>query len=245
MARRRFFVSEVRRGSAELTGSDAEHLVRVLRVQAGQVFEICDNTDVYLAEVETARKAAVTFRCLEKLPVIEPPVLIHLLPALFKFDHFEWLIEKTTELGVVSIQPFEAVRTEKGLREASHKRLTRWQRIGVEASQQSRRVHLPEIDSAQRLSDVLSFEADCKLMLDEETGCPALLDCLPEQKKPEDAVAILLGPEGGWTEEERAQVKAAGWQSCSLGPTILRAETAAIAAAAIVSAAWMKAGNQS
>ena len=105
MARRRFFVDEVRRGTAEITGSDAEHLVRVLRVEAGQRYELSDNKKVYLAEVESARKGLVSFQVLEELEKKIIPIAVTLSAALFKFDHFEWMIEKATELGVSTIRP--------------------------------------------------------------------------------------------------------------------------------------------
>ena len=238
MARRRFFVPEVRRGVAELTGADAEHLVRVLRAEPGQVYELSDNQDVYLAEIEVARKAMVTFRIIEKLPEPEAGVQVILLPALFKFDRFEWLIEKATELGVTTIQPWEAVRTERGLANASVKRIARWQKIGNEASQQSRRAHLPRIEPVVRLAKTLEIEANVRLMLDEDPSAPPLLSVLPADRAPSDRVALLLGPEGGWTPHEREQALAAGWAPSSFGKTILRAETAAIAALAVIQAVW-------
>lgn len=237
MARRRFFVPEIHRGIAELTGAEAEHLVRVLRVERGQVFEISDNRDVYLAEIDTTRKALVSFRVLEKLPAAAAPsVDITLLPALIKFDRFEWLIEKATELGVASIQPFEAGRSERGLAQAALKRIPRWQKIVLEASQQSRRDHLPRIDSPVPFAIALQTEVKSKFFLD-ETGAPPILNALSRERSSE-RVAVLLGPEGGWTQEERQASLAAEWTPYSLGKTILRAETAAIAALAIIQAAW-------
>jgi len=97
---RRFFVDEVRNGHAEIEGDQAGHLTRVLRVAPGQRYEISDNRQVYLAEIETARKERVVFRTLEKLAPEAPCVNITLYAALIKFDHFEWMIEKATELGV-------------------------------------------------------------------------------------------------------------------------------------------------
>ncbi len=238
MARRRFFVPEIRRGTAELAGPDAEHLVRVLRVEPGQVFEVSDNLNVYLAEVETARKSGVTFRITEKLQSPGPTVEITLLAALFKFDRFEWLVEKATELGAAAILPFEAVRTERGLAAASTKRVARWEKIALEASQQSRRAHLPEIQAALRWPAAVAYEAKVRLFLDESSTASAILDVLPASRSTTDRVALLLGPEGGWTEQERCQALEAGWQDCSLGSTILRAETAAIAALAVIQAAW-------
>jgi 16S rRNA (uracil1498-N3)-methyltransferase len=119
MARRRFFVPQVRRGVAELTGDEAEHLVRVLRAEAGQVYEISDNSDLYLAKIEVARKSLVSFKILEKLPAPATEAKIVLICALIKFDRFEWLVEKATELGVDEIRPFEATRSERGVLQAA------------------------------------------------------------------------------------------------------------------------------
>src|SRR5215475_7129441 len=113
--RRRFFVDEVRNGRAEIEGEDARHLTRVLRVEPGQKYEISDNRNVYLAEIETARKENVVFRTLEKLPPADPGPQLILCVALIKFDHFEWMIEKATELGVSQIIPVQAIRSEYGL----------------------------------------------------------------------------------------------------------------------------------
>lgn len=238
MARRRFFVSEIRRGAAELTGSEAEHLVRVLRVQAGQVFELSDNRDVYLAEIDSARKSAVSFRVIEKLPAPTDSPHISLLAALIKLDRFEWLVEKATELGVSVIQPFEAVRSERGLAAAAQKRLARWEKIALEASQQSRRAHLPHIEAPVRFAAALETGADVRLLLDEAPETKPILEALPETRTPDDHIALLLGPEGGWTDEERERATVARWAPCSLGTTILRAETAAVAALAVIQAAW-------
>jgi 16S rRNA (uracil1498-N3)-methyltransferase len=238
MARRRFFVLEIRRGVAELTGRDAEHLVRVLRAEPGQIYEISDNRDLYLAKIELARKSLVSFRVLEKMDTPVPGVHLCLLAALIRFERFEWLIEKATELGVSVIQPIESARTEPGLAQAAEKRVARWERVALEASQQSRRVHLPHIESPFRLAKSLQVDANVRLLLDENPGAPPILDTLPSERKPCDRVALLVGPEGGWTEDERQDAIDAAWTPCSLGPTILRAETAATAALAVIQAAW-------
>ena len=242
MARRRFSVTAIRRGMAELNGPDAEHLVRVLRAEPGQQYEISDNRDVYLAQIEVARKSLVSFRVLEKLPSPQPGLEIHLFAALIKFDRFEWLIEKATELGVSSIQPFAAVRSERGLLQAAPKRLARWGKIALEASQQAHRASLPIIEAPISFPAALKTDAPVKLLLD-ESGGPPILDLLPRKDAALGPVAVLLGPEGGWTEAEREQAYATGWQGCSLGNTILRAETAATAALAVIQAAWMQAAG--
>jgi 16S rRNA (uracil1498-N3)-methyltransferase len=238
MARRRFFVSEVRNGAAELHGEEAEHLVRVLRAEVGQIYEISDNQQLYLAEVEVARKTLLSFKVLEKLPQPDATVEIVLAAALIKFDRFEWLVEKATELGVTAIQPFDAVRTERGLTQAAVKRRARWEKIALEASQQSRRLRLPELLPAARFGEIVAMDSHIKLLLDETADTTPILQCLPAAKVITDRVALMLGPEGGWTEEERTQAVAAGWKPCSLGKTILRAETAAVAGLAVIQAAW-------
>src|ERR1051326_2587068 len=143
--RRRFFVDEVRGGAAELRGEDARHLTRVLRVEPGQRFELSNNSQAWLAEIDEARGERVTFRILEPIPYTPPPARITLCAALIKFDRFEWIVEKATELGVERILPVNSTRCERGLFEASHKRTERWMRIARESSQQSRRVQIPEL----------------------------------------------------------------------------------------------------
>ena len=229
----------VRNGKAQIEGEEARHLARVLRVEAGQRYEISDNRNVYLAEIDTARKENVVFRTLEKLPTSPPSARFELYAALIKFDHFEWIVEKATELGVTEIVPIEATRSERGLEKAAAKRVERWRRIALEASQQSRRAHLPEIAEPVPLAQAVMRARTYRYALDEAPGAALLLSALPAVRTAQDTVAILTGPEGGWTEEERASFTAAGWTPVSMGPLILRAETAVIAALAVISQAWL------
>ena len=214
----------------------------MLRVEPGQVFELSDNRCAYLAEVTEARGERVSFRVIEPIAAPDPVVSITLCAALIKFDRFEWAVEKATELGVARILPVEAARSEKGLLEASRKRQERWGRIAREAAQQSRRVSVPEILPAVRFPQALETEAEWRCFL-EEASAPPLLQVLPEARSAADRVAVLLGPEGGWTDGERQAATGAGWRTASLGTTVLRAETAATAALAVLSCAWMEPGR--
>src|SRR5262245_13016992 len=159
MARRLFFVDEVRRGEAALEGEEAEHLTRVLRAEAGQRYEICDGARLYLGEIVEARKQSVRFRIVEELATAEPRTRIALYLSLIRFERFEWAIEKTTELGVERIVPVQAERSEKGLDRAAGKRLERWRKIARSASQQSRRVRLPEIRGPLTLAEAIRESA--------------------------------------------------------------------------------------
>ena len=228
-------------GRAALEGEAAEHLRKVLRGELGQKFEISDNRSLYLAEIEAFRKGAVWFRVLEAIPAEEPAVRLTLLAALIKFDRFEWMVEKATELGVETIIPVMAGRSEKGLERAAAKRADRWRRIAVESSQQARRARLPEIRPCVAFHEALGSEGRLRFLLDEERGAPPLMSALGggEPRSPSDLVCLLAGPEGGWTGEERETAMAVGWAPVSLGPLVLRAETAAAAALAVVQSVWL------
>jgi 16S rRNA (uracil1498-N3)-methyltransferase len=237
MARRRFFVNQVHSGFAELTGESAQHLTRVLRVEKGQTFEITDNSRVWLATVESARRDLVRFEVMEELPASPPAPAVALYLALIKFDRFEWAVEKATELGVTRIVPVAATRSERGLFEGGQKRVERWRRIAHEASEQSRRLQVPEIDAPVKLTQALRDESTHRFWCDERPGAPALVQAF--QPGANDATALLIGPEGGWTDPEREQFAACGWRGVSLGPLVLRAETAVCSALAVISQKWL------
>ncbi len=232
MARRLFFISTVDDGIAELRGDEAKHLSRVLRVEPGQIYELSDNHQKYLGKITTVDKDIVRFEIIETLPPERDTPAIHLYVAIIKFEHFEWGIEKATELGVNRIVPVQASRTEHGLDKAVAKRMDRWRRILVESSQQSRRSFLPELGEPMRFRDVVAQAAGVRLILDENREGQKLA----ELGKKGDPISLLIGPEGGWTDEERVLASSAGWKAASLGPRILRAETAWLAALAILRA---------
>jgi 16S rRNA (uracil1498-N3)-methyltransferase len=209
-------------------------------VEAGQQYEISDNERVYLAEVALATKKQVRFLVMEELEGLPPPARVWLFLSLVKFDRLELVIEKATELGVERVAPVLARRSEKGLEQAAVKRLARWRKIAVEASQQSRRVRLPLIEPVMRFQDAVSTMADRRYFLEEMPGAPPILARILETppRAGEDVVALLAGPEGGWVDSEREMAGEAGWEAVSLGPQVLRSETAAIAALAVVMSAW-------
>src|SRR5690242_2475758 len=119
MARRRFFVDGFHHQRAEVSGDDAHHLTRVLRVERGQQYEVCDNNAAWLATVVEAHKARVVFELNEPIPPKPSSPPLALYPALFKFDHLEWIVEKGTELGVDDFHFVIAERSEKGLERAA------------------------------------------------------------------------------------------------------------------------------
>jgi 16S rRNA (uracil1498-N3)-methyltransferase len=237
LARRRFFVDRIHDDRAELTGDDARHLARVLRAEVGQQYELSDNQRAFLAEIAQIGSQRVTFRIVEPIAPEPPSPEITIFAALIKFDRFEWLVEKATELGVARIVPVDADRTEEGLARAA-KRVDRWRKIARESSQQARRIRIPEIAAPATFDAAVSDSTPARFFLEEQPGADPLLRALPAVRTPADTIAILTGPEGGWTDRERALAVRSGWKPVSLGRQILRAETAAIAALAILGHGW-------
>ncbi|HEY6350435.1 MAG TPA: RsmE family RNA methyltransferase [Candidatus Angelobacter sp.] len=232
MTRRRWIADRVAGNRAWLTDNNAEHLTRVLRAKPGQKFDIAVEGVVREGTVTTVSTDQVEF---ELGATIQPSPLpeISVLLSIYKFDRLEWAIEKLTELGVARIFPVISRRTEAHLAKAAEKRVERWRKIALEAAQQSRRTEPLEIVSPVKLKEAITTTKGCGIVLDEGEEDSSLKGTLRECKPP---LWLALGPEGGWIPEEIELFRQNGWKTASLGGTILRAETAAIAAAAVAMA---------
>lgn len=235
MTRRRWIANTWTATTATLSGEQAEHLARVLRAAPGQVYDIVAGGFLHRGEILSVQPSEVVFALHEELES-DTALPLHLLLAVFKFDHMEWAIEKATELGVAQITPVLARRTEKHLAQASAKRAERWRRIALEASKQSRRTTIPEISEPAPLKSVLEHTNEpTRILLSETEQSTSIASALAGVSGDQDGYALAIGPEGGWTPEEMNLFTQNGWLSVTLGPRILRAETAAIAAIAILS----------
>ncbi len=213
-------------------------MTRVLRAQPGVEADVVAGGHVFHAEVAAIADGEVRFNLIAELDA-EPALPVTLVMAVYKFDHMEWAIEKATELGVASIAPVISRRTEKHLAVAAEKRAERWRRIGHEAAQQSRRSDVPLIhDPVSLATRVRAVSSATRIVLAEQERSTTLRNALEEimdaSQVEMPALEIAIGPEGGWAPEEEALFDANGWRAVSLGPRILRAETAAISALAVV-----------
>jgi 16S rRNA (uracil1498-N3)-methyltransferase len=234
MTRRRWIADEVNGNNAALVSDNARHLAQVLRARAGEQFDIAADGRVRLGTVTSVADDRVEFALGEEISAGANPKRVTLLLAIFKFDRMEWAIEKATELGVSEIVPVMARRTDAHLATAAAKRSERWRKIAKEAAQQSRRAHVPEIAGPVKLRIALEQrEASTnKIVLSESEKSVSLGDVLRDAGT-EATITLAIGPEGGWTPDELKLFADHGWKAASLGPTILRAETAAIAAIAV------------
>lgn len=240
MTRRRWIADSWDEATASLTGEQASHLIRVLRAQAGMEFDIVAGDRVWHAVIAGISGDAVRFNLVAEVEA-EPALPITLLISIFKFDRMEWTIEKTTELGVERIVPIVARRSEKHLAQAAQNRVERWRRIARESAQQSRRSDVPVIEDTVALKAAARMKNESlSLLLAEQerttTLHHALEQTLASAGNELPAIRMAVGPEGGWAAEEEALFDSEGWKSVSLGPRILRAETAAITAMAVAAA---------
>jgi 16S rRNA (uracil1498-N3)-methyltransferase len=226
---------------AVLTGEEAHHLISVLRLKVGAPIQLFDGLGrTYEAEVEKISKNRVEAAILSTAeePVAEKAAL-HLGLALLQGKKMDFIMQKATELGVAGLHPFIAsfsnARHTATHREA--KRLERWQKITREACKQCNRPQLPScypvVDFDTLLEEASQADYDLKLLFWEGEKSQGLQGIVHAPDHP-CSVMILIGPEGGFSKEEAEQAKAAGFQPITLGKRILRAETAALTAVAIL-----------
>jgi len=243
MTRRRWIADGAKSGEAWLSGDHAYHLAKVLRSQPGQEFDIIADGRAYRGKITEISAERVVFALGSEIHQHNLPT-IDLVLSIYKFDRMEWAIEKSVELGVASVTPLISARTDTHLAKAAEKRAERWARIAREATQQSRRSGVPQVKGPARFKD-LAGVAGNKIVLAETECDQQLADVLRHSASLDSStpVALAIGPEGGWTEDELRWFEHAGWASASLGPTILRAETAAIAAVAIAFSSLARLSN--
>jgi 16S rRNA (uracil1498-N3)-methyltransferase len=216
-----------------MEGEAAHHLGRVLRAQAGQLYELSDGQHVCLARIEKVSRDRIEFAIVDELPAHPPKLDTVLLLSIVKFDAFEWALEKATELGVGTIVPLAAGRSEKALLAAASKRSERWKKILVEASQQSRRLRVPSLAQVTKPEAAFpAYKDGLRVILSERPDAPSIRTVLEGQTASKATLAI--GPEGGWTDFEIEAARAAQFREASLGQLILRTETAVIAALALL-----------
>ncbi|NMA69941.1 MAG: 16S rRNA (uracil(1498)-N(3))-methyltransferase [Desulfitobacterium sp.] len=235
----RFKISEIGNNVFWLKGPEREHLVRVLRLSIGDEIIGFDNSGAeYKAVIEAIGDKSVTCKILEKdYPEVEAMAQVYLVAGLSKGEKMEWVIQKGTELGMAGLIPLRTKRAVMKLEGAKAKnRVERWQKIAAEAAKQSHRVKEPKIfpvSNWKELTELLPKDTQWLIPYENEQsqGLKTVLDKLD----PQCPIAILIGPEGGFEEKEvqwsQEELKA---HSVTLGPRILRAETAAIAALTLV-----------
>lgn len=241
MTRRRFYASASAfsedRNSLKLGWEEARHLRDVLRLREGDEVYVFDGEghEFQCAVVESARDFA-RLKVVAETPPAKPEshLDLTLAIALLKGEKFDLVVQKATELGVKKIIPLATERADLHFRDLkdSAKRVTRWQRIAIEAAKQSGRALVPRVSEVVSFDSLVADETSARIMFSERDGAP--LSEAIQEKKGEQSVLALVGSEGGWSDEEIDKAKKAGWKIITLGGRILRAETAAIVVATLL-----------
>jgi len=234
----RFFYTQKQledKNTVVLSGEDTHHLLCVLRVSAGESLELCSETgECRQAEILSTEKNSVLCRLGDFLPDSEASVQFSVAFGLLKGEKAEFVLQKATELGAAGFIPFISRRTVVRPDKDMENRRQRWQKIIRSAAAQSRRSIIPSIQQPVSWQQLLELAKtfDKAILFWEREGegriCGVLKNILPRSR-----VLLVTGPEGGFSDEEAAAAKSYGLESVTLGPRILRAETAALAALAV------------
>lgn len=223
-------------GGLQLDGERLRHLRTVLRLAPGDEFAVTDGTGAeYRARIERLGRDRGSARILTRTaPVRESSLKITLAQALSRADRFALALEKTVELGVSGIIPVRSGRTVPGAGAAP----SRWLRVVESAAAQSGRTVLPDLQAPRPFADVAGERGlyDLRILLSEnaDEGLRGQLEGLPAPR----TVLLAVGPEGGWSDQEVEMAREAGFVVARMGPRVLRTETAAIAALAILQHRW-------
>lgn len=221
--------------ACELDDKTSGHIARVLRMQVGDGLTLFDGSGgEYVAKILEIRKKTVVVQVEEQLPhECESPLSVHLGIGMSRGDRMDFVIQKATELGVNEITPLVTERCGLKLKgDRQDKKVQHWQGVAVSACEQCGRNRVPKVHDPMDLDSWLTLtDAQLKLVLHHRASA------LPCGEKP-TSLALLVGPEGGLSAAEIGRAQAADYTALTLGPRVLRTETAPLAALAIVQSVW-------
>lgn len=223
---------------ASIRGEDVKHIYKVLRLDIGEKIIINNgNGCEYLGEISSIDKTLVKVKLLEKLDINnESPIEIYLFQGLPKATKMDLIVQKNTELGIKEITPILTSRVDVKLK-GEFKKIDRLQRIALEASKQSKRTLIPKIREPIALNEVIDRVSNFDLVIvpyEDETEVTIRQIVMSLDKNNIKTVAIIIGPEGGFEKEEIKILKETGAKIITLGPRILRTETAGFTATTLV-----------
>jgi len=220
--------NNIQKNSILVTDKDYHHVVRVLRLQANEIIELKDTDYAYTAVPKEVTKNSIRFSILSKRKLKIPKLNITLCLGILKTDAFNFVLEKTTELGVSKIIPYKAERSVVKINTNEEiKKNNKWQKICEEAAKQCGCDIIPSVEKIINNIDMLNKPSTNKLIAYENEKTSSLKGCL-KNINPNEEIIILIGPEGGFTENEYQQAKSLGFASCLLNENTLKSETAVI-----------------
>lgn len=245
---RRFFIppGKIHGPNPSIEGEEARHLTQVLRMKVGDEVVLFDNSNQeYRARIQALSGNKVFFAIIKHQAVErESKIQLTLGMPLIRSQPFEWVLQKGTELGVTSFRPFYSAHSRRNFeKEEMTSRMKRWERIVIEAAKQCRRNILPEIIPAVPFPDLLQPGAEALKIISYEGEASRTLKTLDGNASFSNRVLVLVGPEGGFLRDEVIEAEAKGFVPVSLGPRIVRSETAALALIALCQFLWGDMGS--
>ena len=244
MTSNQFFVKRIdpNAGSLFLEGDEHHHLSRVARIKAGdEVWIFDEGGSRFLAEVEAVTRDRTRLRIIRRGEDVAPRPAVVLGQAVIKSRNMDLIVQKAAELGISAIVPLVSVRSLPGREDGCGTKVDRWRKIALEAAKQSRRSSVPAIEKPLELSAFIRKESTSRKLYLSENGGTRLGEVLTREldgRTLPGSVTVVTGPEGGWAPEEEKGFEEYGFDRISLGQTVLRAETAAIAAMAMIVHFW-------
>ncbi len=246
----RFFISpnQVSGNAITIAGEDVRHIAMVMRMKPGEELLLCDGKGTeYTVEIVTIGRSDIKTEIVNQSEEELPNLRITLGQGLPKSDKMDFIVQKATELGVAVIAPIITERTIVKVKD-EEKRISRWQKIAREAAMQSNRTNIPQVEQIRSFRDFISSLAPGPLTLDPaspvpeprpllllpwEEGTEPIKNILRQNPEAQDVV-VLIGPEGGYSSAEAMAAQDKGFHLVSLGPNILRTETAAVAVLSMI-----------
>ncbi|HEY5563443.1 MAG TPA: 16S rRNA (uracil(1498)-N(3))-methyltransferase [Clostridiaceae bacterium] len=231
----KFFVpfDHINDSKARIEGDDLRHIYKVLRLTVKDKIIINDSQGTeYLSEITEINKDNIIVLLKEKLATNnECNIDIHLFQGMPKLDKMDLVVQKAVELGIKSVTPLYTERVIVKLVEGEYKRLGRLQKIALEACKQSKRTLIPRVNKPINFNEFLSLKGDFDLIIvpyenEDKTGLKSILKSISKEKTKK--IAVVIGPEGGFSEYEIESLKEVGAKIITLGPRILRTETAGL-----------------
>lgn len=236
----RYFVEEKNNHSFFLNSEDSYHILTVMRMNLGDRIEIVSAGNLYLCKIVSIDNHMVEAEIISKYEVNnELAVDVTIAQALVKETKMDIILQKTTELGVHALIPYQTTRSVIKIDGKEEKKIVRWQRIVKEASEQSKRNHIPKIYPIMDIDKLCKVECELKLLCTVNEMSTNIKKVLSNYKK-DDRIIIVVGPEGGFTKSEEEKLMNAGYIPVSLGNLILRTETVGLYVMSVINYHFMR-----
>ena len=220
-----------------LSEDDNYHIKKVMRMKIGERIEIVDNKEVFICEINSLEPVMAKIKE-KKKENNESEKKVIVVQSLVNENKMDLILQKCTELGAYAFYGFNATNCVVKENDKRNKKIARWQKIVKEASEQSKRNIIPEVRNIVDLRELCKIEADLKIILSVNEKTKSVKSILQDNKSC-DTIIIVVGPEGGFTSYEEEKLVENGFISASLGPRVLRTETAGLAFLACINYEWM------